>query len=142
MSSLEEERQSILARMQVSREHYRRMLLNQPELHANPAHPAGHHASYALAGPGFPRSKALRWVAEHPLMTAAAAATVLALVSSRVARGAAKNTVRSGNPAAAPLPRTASNIDAIVRLLTTVANLATLIPPRVPPGVPPHVPPR
>lgn len=138
MSSLEEERQSILARMQVSREHYRRMLLNQPELHANPAHPAGHHASYALTGPQFPRSAALRWVAQHPLLTAAATATVLALVSSRVARSAAKNTVKSGNPAAAPLPRTASNIDAIVRLLTTVANLAALIPSRVSPHVPPR----
>ncbi|MGE5622800.1 MAG: hypothetical protein ACM3WS_06575, partial [Bacillota bacterium] len=95
MSSLEEERQSILARMQVSREHYRRMLLNQSEVHANPAHPAGHHATYELAGPGFPRSAALRWVAQHPLLTAAAAATVLALVSSRVARSAAKNTART-----------------------------------------------
>lgn len=132
MSSLEEERQSILARMQVSREHYRRMLLNQPEIHASPAHPAGHHAVYELAGPGFPRSQALRWVAQHPLLTAAAAATVLALLSSRVARSAAKNTARTANPEGAPLPRTASNIDAIVRLLTTVANLATLIPPRVP----------
>lgn len=131
MSSLEEERQSILARMQVSRDHYRRMLLNQPEIHANPAHPQGRHAAYALAGPEFPRSKALRWVGQHPLLTAAAAATVLALLASRAGRGAAKQAAQAANPAAVP-PRSASNIDAVVRLLTAAANLAQLVPPRMP----------
>lgn len=119
MSSLEEERQSILHRMQLSREHYRRMLLNQPEVHANPHHPAGHHASYALANDQFPRSKAMRWVAQHPVLCAAAVAAVIAIGPARLARTAMKG----GNAAGTLTARAASNIDNLTRILGMVATV-------------------
>lgn len=133
MNSLDEERQSILARMQVSREHYRRMLLNQEEVHINPAHPEGRHAVYYnLGGDDLPRNPALRWIGQHPILSAAALAVIVALASSRVGRRAAKNAAKAGTPAATELPRSTTHIDAIARLLTAVANIAQFVPRRPP----------
>lgn len=126
--SLEEERQAILDRMEVSRERYRRMLRNQPEVIANEHHPAGHHAVYALPNDRFPRSAAMRWVAQHPVLCAAAIAAVIVIGPGRIARTAMKG----GSAATSLTLRNSPNIDTIGRLLTIVADVAARIPARTP----------
>ncbi|NEX60348.1 hypothetical protein [Noviherbaspirillum galbum] len=129
--SLEEERQKILDRMQASREQYRRMLLNQPEVVVNRQHPVGHHAAYALPPKAMmPRNSALRWMAQHPVVCAAAVAALIAVGPKRIARAAAQ-----GSNAATNLTlRNPSNIDAITRLITLVADIVQRMPSRYPPA--------
>jgi hypothetical protein len=128
--SLEEERQAILDRMQASRERYRRMLSSQPEVIANAAHPGGRHAVYALPPDDhFPRSAAMRWVAQHPMLCAAAIAAVIVIGPGRIARTAMKG----GSAASSLTLRNSPNIDTLGRLLTIVADVAARIPMRTPP---------
>lgn len=106
--SLEEERQSILERMQMSRETYRRMLSDQPDVlehrrigaarQPEPlavASEVGHYrddrqlARFSAAQGGFPRSTAMRWAMRHPFMCAAAVAAVAAIGPRRILRTAA-----------------------------------------------------
>jgi hypothetical protein len=127
--SLEDERQAILDRMEASRERYRRMLRNQPEVIANEAHPTGRHAVYALPEDRFPRSAAMRWVAQHPVICAAAIAAVIVIGPGRIARTAMKG----GSAATSLTLRNSPNIDTLGRLLSIVADVAARIPARNPP---------
>ncbi|HEX7649532.1 MAG TPA: hypothetical protein VF450_19200 [Noviherbaspirillum sp.] len=127
--SLEDERQAILDRMAVSRERYRRMLHNQPEVIANAAHPVGRHAVYALPDDRFPRSAAMRWVAQHPVLCAAAIAAVVVIGPARIVRTAMKG----GSAATSLTLRNSPNIDTIGRLISIVADVAARIPMRTPP---------
>lgn len=122
--SLEEERQAILQRMRESREHYRHMLRDQPEMHVNPNHPQGRHAAYAVDSNEFPRSKTMRWIAQHPFMCAGAIAAVIVIGPGRIVRSAAKG----GNAATAFTARTHSNIDALARIITAIANIVQHVP--------------
>lgn len=127
--SIEDERQAILDRMEVSRERYRRMLRNQPEVIANVHHPVGRHAAYALPEDRFPRSAAMRWVAQHPLLCAAAIAAVVVIGPRRIMRTA----IKGGNAAASLTVRNSPNIDTLSRLLTIVADVVAYLPTRNPP---------
>lgn len=128
--SIENERQAILDRMEASRERYRRMLRNQPEVIANVHHPVGRHAAYALPEEDrFPRSATMRWIAQHPLLCAAAIAAVVAIGPRRIVRTA----IKGGNAAASLTLRTGSNIDTLSRLLTIVADVVAHLPTRNPP---------
>lgn len=127
--SLEDERQAILDRMAASRERYRRMLHNQPEVIVNEHHPVGRHAVYALPDDRFPRSTAMRWVAQHPVLCAAAIAAVVVIGPARIARTAMKG----GSAATSLTLRNSPNIDTIGRLISIVADVAARIPMRTPP---------
>lgn len=124
--SLEEERQAILQRMQASREHYRHMLRDQPEVHANPHHPEGRHAVYAVDRNEFPRSKTMRWIAQHPFLCAAAVAALIVIGPGRIVRGAAKG----GNAAPAFTARSHLNIDTLARIATAIASVVQHLPTR------------
>lgn len=128
--SLEEERQAILQRMQESRQHYRHMLRDQPEVHVNPNHPQGWHAAYAVADDQFPRSKTLRWIAQHPFMCAAAVVALIAIVPGRrlARRIGAKGS--NGNAATAFTTRGTSTIEALARILSAVASVVQHLPTR------------
>jgi len=127
--SIEDERQAILDRMEASRERYRRMLRGQPEVIANVHHPVGRHAAYALPEDRFPRSAAMRWVAQHPLLCAAAVAAVVVVGPRRIMRTA----IKGGSTAASLTLRNSSNIDNLSRLFTIVADVVAHLPTRNPP---------
>lgn len=127
--SIEDERQAILNRMEASRERYRHMLRNQPEVIANVHHPVGRHAAYALPEDSFPRSATMRWIAQHPLLCAAAIAAVVAIGPRRIMRTA----IKGGNAAASLTLRNSPNIDTLSRLLTIVADVVAHLPTRNPP---------
>ena len=128
--SLEEERQAILQRMQESRQHYRHMLRDQPEVHVNPNHPQGWHAAYAVAEDEFPRSKTLRWIAQHPFMCAAAVVALVAVVPGRRLARRARANGSNGNAATAFTARSTSNIEALARILGAVASVVQHFPAR------------
>jgi hypothetical protein len=126
-TSLEEERQAILSRMQRSRDEYRRMLMDQPEAHFQTSHlsadqlhgggmtshyqPA-HNPAAEIAGAAF------TWMKRHPLLCAAAVVAVAAIGPRRIAK-----TAMSGGTALTALTlRNPQNIDAVTRLLSTVAG--------------------
>lgn len=125
--SLEEERQAILQRMQESREHYRHMLRDQPEVHVNPNHPQGWHAAYAVADNEFPRSKTMRWIAQHPFMCATA---VTALIVIGPGRRLARTAAKRGDAATASTARSHSNIEALARILGAIASVVQHLPAR------------
>lgn len=127
--SLEDDRQAILDRMESSRSRYRRMLRNQPEVIANVHHPVGRHAAYAVPEDRFPRSAALRWVAQHPLLCVAAIAAVVVIGPRRIARAALKG----GSAATSLTLHNSPNIDTLGRLITIIADVAAHIPTRNPP---------
>jgi hypothetical protein len=127
--SIEDERQAILDRMEASRERYRRMLRDQPEVIANVHHPVGRHAAYAVPEDRFPRSAAMRWVAQHPLLCAAAVAAVVVIGPRRIMRTA----IKGGSAATSLTLRNSSNIDTLSRLFTIVADVVAHLPTRNPP---------
>lgn len=124
--SLEEERQSILERMQMSRETYRRMLSDQPDViehrRTGTAHQpeplavapeVAHYrdnrqlSRFSAAQGSFPRSAAMRWAMQHPFMCAAAVAAVVAIGPRRilhtaVSSGAAAKALRTAMSGSAP----------------------------------------
>jgi hypothetical protein len=132
--SLEEERQKILERMQASREQYRRILMDQPQVVVNTHHPVGHHAVYAVPMKPTPQNNALRWVAQHPMISAAGVAAVAAAVIAIGPKRIARVAVQGSNTAANLTLRNPSNIDAITRLLTLVADIVQRMPSRYPPA--------
>jgi hypothetical protein len=127
-TSLEAERQAILFRMQASRDEYRRMLMDEPEVHhlhsnhmsADQLHGGGmashyqqaHNPAAEIAGAAF------TWMKKHPLVCAAAVAAMVAIGPRRIAR-----TAMSGGTALTALTlRNPQNIDVVTRLLSTVAG--------------------
>ncbi|TFV92753.1 hypothetical protein E4K72_19480 [Oxalobacteraceae bacterium OM1] len=148
---LEAEREAILKRMQMSREAYRRFLSDESGLHLEQQaaarqhvpqqvithmenHPSarGHDAAvhitrFSGTRDSFPRSMAVRWVMQHPFLTAAAVAAVVAIGPGRIARAAMK-----GGTAATTLTlRNPANMDVLNRVLTLVTEYAQRATPRV-----------
>jgi len=123
MNSLEEERQAILDRMESSREHYRRMLLNEPEVHASEHHPPERHASHVMVSEEFPRSRAMRWMMQHPFLCITAVAAIVMIGPARLTRTALKG----GKTTGAVVKRSPSKIEAIARLAMAAASIAQQI---------------
>ena len=72
-SSLEEERRALLAQIEESRAVYRRMLSGTPaDTVVHDAIPSNHNRTPADPYEGFPHSRTVRWVMDHPLAVAAA----------------------------------------------------------------------
>ena len=68
----------------------------------------------------FPRSAAVPWAMDHPLLCAAAVAVIVVIGPRKMVRAARSNTKRS----AASTLRNPANIDLLTRLLTMVADVA------------------
>lgn len=122
--SLEAERHSILDRMRVRRETYRRMLtegldVEQAEMRQVGNPPATY--TYHPVSSHFPRSTLMRVISEHPFLCALGVAVIVAAIGPRrIAR-----TVASGGAAMGALTtRSQSNIDMIGRLLTLAGAYA------------------
>jgi hypothetical protein len=107
--SIAEEKEALLARMQASRVAYRRMLQDTDD--ATAAHSRSPNA--------FPRSKTIRWIRDHPYLTAFAVAA-LVIGPRRVARTA----VRGGKAAAGKVSRNRDWIRIAFGVATTVARFA------------------
>jgi hypothetical protein len=139
-SSLEAERQTILARMQANREQYRRMLMDNPDSGRRANHAGAHHAtpahlaaadtqsaytpSYAHSYSDFSdlrHNPALRWVKEHPWLCVAAVAAVVAIGPRRIAR-TARSVAESGGALTALTLRNQQNVEMLGRLISTVVN--------------------
>ncbi|WP_019140439.1 hypothetical protein [Noviherbaspirillum massiliense] len=110
--SLEEERQAILTRMQATRENYRRMLTDEPDLNAD-----GTHQAYSSVLRWAPRSGAMRLLTQHPIACAVAVAALVAIGPRRIARGVA----RSGTTITNLTVRNQANI----AMLTSVISMIT-----------------
>jgi hypothetical protein len=83
--SLEEERQALLEQIHASRAAYRRMLTEQDEQ----AQAAAESRLHGIReDPAFPRSRTIRWIMQHPYISAAAVAGVVgvAIASPRLTR--------------------------------------------------------
>ncbi|MES2536978.1 MAG: hypothetical protein V4632_14025 [Pseudomonadota bacterium] len=113
--SLEDERRALLAQIDSSRDMYRRML--------NPDAAAAHHAPDSrtdlLAHDSFPRSTTVRWILDHPYLSALAVASLVVIVSSR----------RRIRPAAlrAPMVRSLAGMAAMLLRDPTKLRMATNI---------------
>jgi hypothetical protein len=129
--SLEEERQSILARIQSNREQYRRMLMENSDVQTHGSylrsseHPPGTmQSSYGHYGHSFADSRgighnpAVQWIKEHPLLCVAAVAAIIAIGPRRIA----KTVVSSGGALTALTLRNQANVDMAGRLLSTVVD--------------------
>lgn len=68
--SLEEERRALLAQIEASRAVYRRMLSGTADVAAQDAARSTHRVVQAEKYAGFPRSRTVRWVMDHPLAVA------------------------------------------------------------------------
>lgn len=69
---------------------------------------------------GFPRSVAVRWAMDHPLLCTAAVAVIVVIGPRKMVRAAMSNTARL----AASTLRKPANIDLLTRLLIMVADVA------------------
>lgn len=118
--SLEEERQAILDRMQLRREAYRRMLADGEDFRTislghnekpnggalvrtdeNARHlPRTTAQTYTRAPEGFPRSRLMRVVGDHPVLCALGVAAVLAIGPRRIVRSIGASRVALGALAA------------------------------------------
>jgi hypothetical protein len=145
--SLISERDSILSRMQASRNEYRRLLMHESGVAHTPMHASQlthepthvENASYASTHPHRPpalrsnpvsrsnpymdvasdtANSALSWMKAHPLLCAAAVVTIVAIGPRRVMRTA----VRSGGSMAALTLRNPQNIDALTRAITSITE--------------------
>jgi hypothetical protein len=138
-SDLEAERESILERMQMSRESYRRMLHDEPEIELHSLHDTlhdGHTAGHAMpdgshypahsyqvtnrfsGARGMSGGAALQWVKDHPLLCAAAVAAIVAIGPRRIV----KTAMSTGGAATALTLRNPSNIDLITKVISMVAD--------------------
>lgn len=127
LSSLEAEKQSILDRMQMRRETYRRMLIEGTDLNTADAarveriaHTESGLTVYQHAQKPepsrFPRSTLMRTVTEHPFLVALGVAAVVAIGPRRIMR-----TVSQGAATVGTLSTPSeSHIDMIGKLLTLV----------------------
>jgi hypothetical protein len=77
-------------------------------------------AHFSAARRSFPRSKAVRWAMDHPLLCAAAVAAIVVIGPRKMVRAATGKTTRS----AASKLRNLANIDLLTRVLTMVADIA------------------
>lgn len=132
--SLEAERQSILDRMQMRRENYRRMLTDGAELdQIADFHPAGDRHAIAHATPSaqtvratpayrpvrhaepmhFPRSTLMRTITEHPYLCALGVAAVVLIGPKRIAR----TVVGAGSTVSALAAGNQSNLDMVGKVL-------------------------
>lgn len=126
LSSLEAERQSILDRMKMRRDTYRRMLTDGTDLDMEPV--------TRLTGTGlpvtvyrhdqtptrFPRSTFMRTIMDHPFLCAVGVAAVVAIGPRRIIRTVTSGTAAVGTLAAG----NQSNIDMIGKLLTMAGAYA------------------
>lgn len=110
--SLAEEKAALLARMEASRVAYRRMLLGIDK--------SALTVQDVTPNDAFPRSTALRWMRDHPYLSALAVAALF-LGPRRLARRA----LRGGRAAAATVARNRSRIRIAFGIATTVARLVT-----------------
>lgn len=150
LESLEAERQTILSRMEASREHYRRMLMGEPNDYTQHKPASGEavrsdaapntnyygHDSDGIYGHGQHEqaldmsqlqgtaleaaNAAFAWVKQHPLLTAAAVAAIVAIGPRRIMKGVAAGGTAVGAAGAVAL-RNPENIDLITRLFSTAA---------------------
>lgn len=132
--SLEAERQSILDRMQMRRENYRRMLTDGAELdQIADFHPVGDTHAIAHAAPSaqtvratpayrpvrhaepmnFPRSTLMRTITEHPYLCALGVAAVVLIGPKRIAR----SVVGAGTTVSALAAGNQSNLDMVGKVL-------------------------
>ena len=72
--SLEEERQALLEQIHASREAYRRMLMQSDAYEGKNTE---NHLNLVGKDTGFPRSMTIRWIMQHPYLSAAAATAIL-----------------------------------------------------------------
>lgn len=84
-TSLEDERQALLEQIHSSREIYRRMLTQSDKTENTTIE--GNIVDVSRVE-RFPRSMTMRWIVQHPYVTGAAAAAVVALLGSRTTRTA------------------------------------------------------
>jgi hypothetical protein len=150
LEALEAERQAILSRMETSREHYRRMLMGESndttQSRASNGHAAadaapntsyyghnsdgmyGHGQSDAAGldmnrlqdGAAIAADAAFAWVKQHPVLTAAAVAAIVAIGPRRIMKSLAAGGTALGAAGAVAL-RNPQNIDLITRLFSTAA---------------------
>lgn len=126
--SLEAERQSILDRMQMRRESYRRMLTGGPDIdqisEAQPldqpvalphtrATQSNHEPAYRLAPDHFPRSTIMRTITEHPYLCALGVAAVVLIGPRRIVR----TVVNAGTTATALAAGNQTNADLLGKVL-------------------------
>lgn len=91
--SLEEERRALLTRIEASRAVYRRMLSGAEDANGQQAAQSSHEVALARKYAGFPRSRTVRWMMDHPLAVAAGISLLVWLAPRWWAAG---NRVRSG----------------------------------------------
>jgi hypothetical protein len=95
--SLEEERQALLEQIHASREAYRRMLMQS---HTFEGKNTESHMSLVGKDTGFPRSMTMRWIMQHPYLSAAAATAILVATPLAGRVLATRRTAVSANQAA------------------------------------------
>ncbi len=103
--SLEDERNALLEQIHASRAVYRRMLTEQDEQ----AQAAAENRLHGIGGrPDFPRSRTIRWIMQHPYISAAAVAGVagMAVAAPRLSRSF--SSWRAGMTASKPSATSAS----------------------------------
>jgi hypothetical protein len=108
--SLAEEKEALLARMHASRVAYRRMLQGVDDTTT---------VEETRSPNAFPRSKTIRWIRDHPYLSALAVAA-LVIGPRRIAR----HTVRGGKAAARKVSRNRDWIRIAFGVATTVARFA------------------
>jgi hypothetical protein len=128
--SLEAEREAILARMQEHREQYRRMLMENSDVHAQGSYLHNDHSTgnlpstYGHYGHSFTEhmdlrhNPAVQWVKEHPLLCVAAVAAIIVIGPRRLARTA----ISGGTALTALTLRNQANVDMAGRLISSVVD--------------------
>jgi len=132
--SLEEERRAILSRMSASREEYRKALAGEASMHLHegkvqvePLHEMD-TSSYGMAShyvqphnPALDAAEAaFSWMKQHPFLCAAAVAALVAIGPGRIGRGA-RIAISGGTALASLTLRNTKNIEAVTRLIASVA---------------------
>jgi hypothetical protein len=126
LSSLEAERQSILDRMKMRRDTYRRMLTDGTDLNAEAVTRIASDGSpmtvyrHNPAPTHFPRSTLMRTIMDHPFLCAVGVAAVVAIGPRRIIRTVTSSTAAVGALTAG----NQSNIDMIGKLLTMAGAYA------------------
>lgn len=94
--SLEEERQALLEQIHASRESYRRMLMQSDALEEKSTES---HMNLVGKDNGFPRSTTMRWVMQHPYLSAAVATAIVIATPLAGRKLATRRTAAGVNPA-------------------------------------------
>jgi hypothetical protein len=114
MHSLNEEKQALLAKMEASRVAYRRMLQGGDAPRATHVEPVPDT---------FPRSHTMRWIRDHPYLTAAAVLAVV-VMAKRGSREAVGRVARRGAGASSALVRNRGRIQVAISLASALARYA------------------